>query len=212
MGATGATGPAGSTGIGATGDTGIGVTGPTGPGVIDLSPVITSISPSSGSALGGTEVTIEGINFQKGAVVSFGGKIALSSRFNENGSITAISPAWEGVIVLTVATTSGNSTINENALFTYIPTPPRCLKGCFKELKGHHRVVVLKWRHPLSSQIGAYKIYRDAALTQLIGTVPADKKPLRFIDKHPRKGSNTYYVVAIDKYETASTPASIRVR
>ena len=37
------------------------------------SPTVTSVSPNSGSAAGGTAVTITGTNFVSGATVAFGG-------------------------------------------------------------------------------------------------------------------------------------------
>ncbi|MDE3069502.1 MAG: IPT/TIG domain-containing protein [Acidobacteriota bacterium] len=56
-------------------------------------PTVTGISPSSGTALGGTTVTITGTGFTNAVYVSFGGYAAQSFTVNSDTSITAVAPA-----------------------------------------------------------------------------------------------------------------------
>ena len=59
-------------------------------------PSVTSISPSSGPAAGGTPVIITGINFIRITAVRFGGSAATSFTVNSATSIAATSPAGTG--------------------------------------------------------------------------------------------------------------------
>jgi glucose/arabinose dehydrogenase len=56
-------------------------------------PSIAAVTPSSGSTLGATGVTITGANFQNGALVGFGGLTATSVVFSSATTLTAITPA-----------------------------------------------------------------------------------------------------------------------
>jgi len=90
-------------------------------------PSVSSVSPSSGSALGGTAVTITGGGFSAGATVSFGSSSASSVTVNSTGSITATSPAGAGTVDVTVTTSAGTSATTPGDRFTYIApaiTPP----------------------------------------------------------------------------------------
>lgn len=65
----------------------------------------------------------------------------------------------------------------------------------------------LQWSAPAINTITAYKIYRDAQLTQLVATVPA---PTTQYDDHNRQlgVNNTYYIVSVDESGFISAPAS----
>ncbi len=69
-------------------------------------PMITSVSPSSGSVSGGTSVTITGTNFASGATVTFGGTAATKVTFVSGTSITATTPAHAAGGVNVVVTNS----------------------------------------------------------------------------------------------------------
>jgi large repetitive protein len=56
-------------------------------------PTVTGISPNSGTALGGTTVTITGTGFTNAVYVSFGGYAAQSFTVNSDTSITAVAAA-----------------------------------------------------------------------------------------------------------------------
>ena len=70
-------------------------------------PTISSLSPSSGPAAGGTNVTIVGTNFQSGAVVKFGAVTGTTTSVTAT-TIVARSPAQAvGVVTVTVTNPSG---------------------------------------------------------------------------------------------------------
>jgi len=67
-------------------------------------PAVTSITPSTGPANGGTGLTITGTNFQSGATVSFGGTATTGVTVTSNTSITATAPAHAAGTVDVVVT------------------------------------------------------------------------------------------------------------
>jgi hypothetical protein len=86
-------------------------------------PAITGINSNSGPAAGGTKVTITGSNFTNATSVSFGTTAAASFTITSDTQITAVSPAGNGTVDVTVTTPGGTSTISTADQFTYIPLP-----------------------------------------------------------------------------------------
>jgi hypothetical protein len=87
-------------------------------------PAVTSLSPTSGPAAGGTVVTITGTNFTGVTAVSFGGTAAAGFTFNSATSITATSPAGAaGAVDVRVTTPGGTSAISAADQFTYAGPP-----------------------------------------------------------------------------------------
>jgi len=84
-------------------------------------PSVTSISPNSGPAAGGTPVIITGNNFVRVTAVQFGGSAATSFAITSATSITAISPAGSGTVDVTVTDAGGTSATNSADQFTYGP-------------------------------------------------------------------------------------------
>lgn len=83
-------------------------------------PTVTSVSPSSGSSLGGSSVTITGSNLTDASAVMFGSQAASSFIVNSSTSITATSPAGSaGTVDITVTTPNGTSTTSSADQFTY---------------------------------------------------------------------------------------------
>jgi hypothetical protein len=89
-------------------------------------PIISSISPVSGSTLGGTAVTITGTGFNKVGVswVKFGNtQVGITGVYNQGDStdlVTAISPAGSaGTVDITVITDSGTTATSAATKFTY---------------------------------------------------------------------------------------------
>lgn len=88
------------------------------------SPTVASVSPNSGSAAGGTAVTITGTNFLTGATVSFGGSAATGVTVTSSTLITATTPAGTAGASVTVAVT--NSDLQSGSLangYTYSQGP-----------------------------------------------------------------------------------------
>ena len=85
-------------------------------------PSISSVSPASGSTLGGTTVTITGTNFTGATSVTFGGTAAASVSSVSATSITAVTPAGSAGTASVVVTTLQGSNV-ANSLFTYVAPP-----------------------------------------------------------------------------------------
>jgi Domain of unknown function (DUF1929)/IPT/TIG domain/Glyoxal oxidase N-terminus len=82
-------------------------------------PTVNSISPSSGTANGGTAVTITGTGFLAGATVKLGGTAATGVSVNSSTSITATTAAHSaGAVNVMVANKDGQSSTVANG-YTY---------------------------------------------------------------------------------------------
>ncbi len=86
-------------------------------------PRVTGINSNSGPAAGGTSVTITGSNFTNTTSVSFGTTAAASFTITSDTQITAVSPAGNGTVDVTVTTPGGISAVSTADQFTYIPLP-----------------------------------------------------------------------------------------
>lgn len=80
--------------------------------VVINQPVITSISPSRGSLLGGNSVTIRGGNFQRGIEVYFGGTKSSNVVFTNSTTLNVIVPSHEaGLVNVWVKNPDGKSSV-----------------------------------------------------------------------------------------------------
>jgi IPT/TIG domain. len=87
-------------------------------------PTITSLDVISGTATGGTAVTMTGTNFAAGATVTFGGASATGVTVNSATSISLLTPSHVvGAVDVTVTNLDGESGTLPSA-FTYNPPPP----------------------------------------------------------------------------------------
>ncbi len=87
-------------------------------------PSLTSMSPSSGPATGGTTVDLRGLDFVKGGTsVSFGGTASPLVSFVDAHHIRAVSPAGSGGPVnITVTTSNGTAPTLAANQFSWVPT------------------------------------------------------------------------------------------
>jgi len=83
-------------------------------------PKVSSISPSSGPAAGGTPVTITGTDFAAGAKVNIGGVAATVTGINKT-SITATTPAHAAGAVDVEVVNPDNQKNTLTRVFTYTP-------------------------------------------------------------------------------------------
>ena len=83
-------------------------------------PVVSSISPTSGSTAGGTTVTITGLFFTGATAVHFGGSPATNFGVVSDTSIIAGSPAGSGTVDVTVTGPGGTSATSSADQFTYL--------------------------------------------------------------------------------------------
>jgi hypothetical protein len=87
-------------------------------------PTVTAVSPNGGSTTGGGSVTITGTAFTNTTGVAFGKTAAATWLVNNDGNITATTPAHAaGTVDVTVTTTTATSTTSTADDFTY-GTPP----------------------------------------------------------------------------------------
>ncbi|MGE4254461.1 MAG: IPT/TIG domain-containing protein [Xanthobacteraceae bacterium] len=86
-------------------------------------PTITTILPTSGTALGGTTVTITGTNLTGASAVTFGGVPASSITVVNASTITAVTPAHAAGLVDVVITAPGGS-VTAASSYTYVAPPP----------------------------------------------------------------------------------------
>lgn len=87
-------------------------------------PVVASISPTSGPAAGGTTVTIAGGSFSTATAVRFGAVNATSFVINSSERITAVAPAGTGTVDVTVTNPSGTSSASPVDRYTYVASAP----------------------------------------------------------------------------------------
>jgi hypothetical protein len=98
-------------------------------------PIITTISPTSGTTVGGTSITITGSNFTGATAVQFGNTNASSFTINSATQITATSPAGTaGIVDVTVITPTGISATSSADQFTY--TVPAATISSFTPTSG----------------------------------------------------------------------------
>ena len=88
-------------------------------------PTFTSITPSSGPTLGGTDVTIVGTNFVSGGSfgVTIGGTAATSVVRVDSANITAVTPAGTAGAQNVVITNNDGQTATGTGAYSYVPPP-----------------------------------------------------------------------------------------
>jgi hypothetical protein len=87
-----------------------------------VKPTVSSVSPNSGVAAGGTSVTITGTNFASGATVTCGSTAATNVVVVSGTTITATTPAGSAGSVTVTVTVNGQSGNLANG-FTYVGQP-----------------------------------------------------------------------------------------
>ncbi len=154
---------------------------------------VAGVSPNSGPAAGGTQVTITGSNFQAGVSVTFGGLGAASVTLTNSSTIVAVTPAHApGTASVTVTGSNGQSASLPSG-FTF-------------------HSVALSWSPPSSSPvpISGYNIYRALASSGPFARLNGSSlvTSTSFSDLNVQ-GSTTYYyeVTSVDSNGVESPPA-----
>jgi hypothetical protein len=87
-------------------------------------PTITRVDPTSGSAAGGTVITLTGSGFQTGVTVTLGGTLSGTVTLLTGGSLTFVAPAGAAGAAAIVVTNLDATTVTGTGFFTYgVPTP-----------------------------------------------------------------------------------------
>jgi acid phosphatase len=95
----------------------------------NTAPLISSVSPTSGPASGGTTVTISGTGFAVGATVSFGGTAATNVNVVGSTTITAVTPAHASGAVNVVVTNPGGQNATSTNGYSYATAPAPTVSG-----------------------------------------------------------------------------------
>ena len=90
---------------------------------IAQAPVLTQVTPPTGSTSGGTRLTINGSNFQNGSVVRIGAQFATGVTLVDSQQITASTPAGAGTQDVTVVNPDGQMSTLLGA-FRYVAPAP----------------------------------------------------------------------------------------
>ena len=154
---------------------------------------VSSVSPISGPAAGGTTVTISGANFQTGVSVTFGGLAATSVSLSNSSTIVAVTPAHSsGSVDISVTNSNGQSVALASGFAFHS--------------------IDLMWNAPSSTTISVegYNVYRGSASTGPFGRI-SGSTPLAdtsFTDATVQGGTTYYYEVrSVDSNGTESSPA-----
>ena len=180
-------------------------------------PTVTSLSPSSGSAVGGTQVTITGSGFTGVSQVAFSGVPASPFNFVSDSQVTAVAPAGTGTVDVSITAGGVTSPVNQPAdQFTYISPPgaPTALTAT-----AGNASISLSWTAPASNggaSITGYNVLRsttsgaETALSSgVFGTA--------FTDSTVSNGTTYFYkVAAVNSVgpgplsnEASATPATV---
>ena len=140
-----------------------------------LAPTITSVSPPSGPAKGGTIVTLTGTHFNGATEVRFGKQVASNFTVNSGTSITVTSPPGSGTVNVRVTTPNGTSAVVPADQFTYVSqvAPPSHFRSKIIKRRSCHcceYLIELKWKPSPGPAVFGYRLYRDG---ELIAVIPA---------------------------------------
>jgi chitodextrinase len=130
-----------------------------------VAPTVTSVSPSSGSMAGATQVIVTGTGFVAGDTVTFGGATATGVTVNSATQITATTPSGAiGAVVVTVTSPDEKAGFLDNA-YTYADqTPPTQPVNTVSSSQPSNSIV-LSWS-PSTDNVGVagYKILRNGVV------------------------------------------------
>lgn len=141
---------------------------------------------------------------------------ATSGAFNVTLTVTnSAGTSTEQVFSSRFMSNNGGPEATVTELLAIAPLPPTDVDGFQTKCKyasQTDRMNVITWNPPLAGELPvAYRIYRNAALTDLAGTVPASGE-LVFYDHNRKKGVvYTYYIVSVGSTGTISTPVFISI-
>lgn len=146
-------------------------------------PSITSILPTSGSALGGTAVVISGQFFQQNATVTFGGALATGVVVSADGTtIQATTPAGTaGTTVNVTVTNPDNQSATLAQAFTY---------------QSVSHSVDLAWDASTSTDVIGYNVYRGTTHNGPYTIVNTSLISGLVYTDNTVTGGQTYYYVA----------------
>jgi len=105
---------------------------------------VSAISPTNGTATGGTALTITGVGFTAGDTVKLGNSSCTSVTVVSSSSITCVSPAQAAATVTVTVTRPGGTSASLSSAYTYLSagTPGYIATSGGKYLVGTHMILV----------------------------------------------------------------------
>ncbi len=125
----------------------------------DPSPTVSSLNVTTGTAQGGTSVTVTGTGFKSGAIVEFG-DIDASTTFVNSTTLTCTTPSYPAQTVDVSVRNADTRTGTLTDAFTY--TDPATLLVLTMTKNTNGTDIDLSWSTDLT---GDYKVYRDNSLS-----------------------------------------------
>lgn len=156
-------------------------------------PTIASITPASGSSLGGTAITITGSNFVAAPTVKFGNNSATNVTLVNPTTLTATTPAGAPGAV-NVSVSVGTHTANKPSGFTYLDVTAPTKPGTPTVTSNQASKVSLSWAASTDSGgsgIAGYRVYRNGTL--LNGSLTANAS---YTDTTAQSNTTYSYTVA----------------
>ena len=165
-------------------------------------PTLAGVSPSQGSTLGGTQITLTGTGFVTGAAVTVGNIAATSVSVESSTRITAMSPAASaGMVDIVVTNPDGQSATLTDAFTVVTPISPKKTMEPTKPMAFAGGVKPGKWGSVLSVPVvmNSGTIAR-ISVTAKIGKKKASKKffKTRTHKKHLQLWSSGKKKVTVD--------------
>ncbi len=141
--------------------------------VLPLSlPTVTLVNPASGSAAGGTAVTISGTGFVTGATVAIGGTAATSVNVVTAQTITAVTAAHSpGAVAVVVTNPDGQLATRTNGFTYFVPFTDGLLQRGVSLIRAPHIIELRQRINAVRARLNLSPFaWSDAALSATSGT------------------------------------------
>jgi hypothetical protein len=176
-------------------------------------PYLTSISPTSGSEIGGEYVTITGNNFlSSNTTIQFGANKSEISSLTSDTSIIAKAPPGTGIVDVTVTTPFGTTPLVPEDRYTYLENallPPTNFTGYLKNVYNHSFYSMkTSWTESPSPETVLYRIYYG---DELMEETFADFPKSFSICVNSKLDALNYKIVAVNRDDEESVPRSLTI-
>ncbi len=158
-------------------------------------PIVSGISPASGTTNGSTTVEVYGRRFKTGATVSFGGADAVTVSVSDTLITCTTISSTAGVVDVVVENLDGQTATLAGA-FTYDGTPPAAITDFSVTVAGYD--LALTWTNPTDADFDCVVIRRDTAgspATPQDGTLAYSGTAESHTDTGLQGGRSYYYSI-----------------
>ncbi len=156
---------------------------------VSFVPEVTGVSPSTGPTAGGTTVTLTGSGFTGATAVMFGAAPATSFTIHSDTQITAVAPAGNGSVNVTVTTPAGTSATSSSNAFLQ----GRLLTiNDVSQAEGDSGTTMFTFTVNLSEPAGAVGVMFDIATADGTATAGSDYTAKALTGQYISMGSSSY--------------------